>query len=56
MHTAGSAADRVRQYFADRSAVVQLHGNMLRDKAMQRIIELSAQRDEQVEKAELAER
>jgi trigger factor len=52
---AGSAADRVREHYSDRSAIVQLHANMLRDKALARIIELSAQREEEVDKSELAD-
>src|SRR6185503_8298384 len=52
---AGQAADRVRQHYSERSAIVQLHANMLRDKALARIIELSAQREEEVDKSELAD-
>jgi FKBP-type peptidyl-prolyl cis-trans isomerase (trigger factor) len=52
---AGQAADRVREYYSDRYAVAQLHANMLRDKALDRIVEVSAQRDEEVDKSELAD-
>jgi len=53
---AGASAERVREHYSDRGAVLQLHANMLRDKALQRIIELSAQRDEVADSGELAER
>jgi len=53
---AGASANRVKEHYSERGAVLQLHANMVRDKALQRIIELSAQRDEMADKSELAER
>jgi trigger factor len=52
---AGSAADRVRAYYSERVAIAQLHANMLRDKALEKLVEFSAQREEEVDRSELAD-
>jgi trigger factor len=52
---AGSAGARVREHYSDRASVLQLYANMVRDKALDRILEVSAQSDEEVDRSELAD-
>ena len=48
-------AERVRSYYSEPGAIAQLHANMRRDKALQKIVELADRKDELVDKSELAD-
>ena len=51
---AGADAERVRNHYANASSVGALHGRMLRDKAMNRMLELASHRDVEVEESDIA--
>ena len=51
---AGADAERVRDHFSHASSVAALHGRMLRDKAMDRMLELASHRDVEVEESDIA--
>lgn len=53
---AGADAERVRNHYAHASSVAALHGRMLRDKAMDRMLELASRRDVVVDESEIAAR
>ena len=52
--SAGSEAERLRQYYSSAGAVAGLRLEMLRDKAMTRLVELATRRDEYVEESRVA--
>jgi trigger factor len=51
---AGADAERVRNHYAQASSVAVLHGRMLRDKAMDRMLELASRRDVEVDESDVA--
>jgi trigger factor len=51
---AGKDTDRVRKYYSNASAVAALRGKMLRDKAVERLLELATRRDVEVDESEVA--
>jgi trigger factor len=51
---AGADAERVRNHYANASSVGALHGRMLRDKAMDRVLELASSRDVEVDESDIA--
>jgi trigger factor len=51
---AGADAERVRNHYAQASSVAVLHGKMLRDKAMDRMLELASRRDVEVDESDVA--
>jgi trigger factor len=51
---AGKDADQVRKYYSNASAVAALRGRMLRDKAVERVVELATRRDVEVDESEVA--
>lgn len=53
--TAGEKADEVRQYFGRASAIAGLRTQILREKAVARLIELSSVREEEVPRDQVAE-
>ncbi len=52
--SAGADAERVRNHYAHASSVGALHGRMLRDKAMDRMLELASSRDVEVDESDIA--
>jgi len=52
---AGAKAEELRSYYSSASAISSLAGSMLRDKALERLVELSTQRDEEVAESEVAD-
>jgi len=52
---AGSRVEELQNYYRRPGAVASLRSDMLRDKAVDRIIELATQRDEEVDKSQVAD-
>ncbi len=53
---AGDRAEEVRKYYSDASALVELHTSLLREKALERVVELSTQRDVEVDESQVADK
>ena len=53
---AGDRAEEVRKYYSEPSALVELHTSLLREKALERVVELSTQRDVKVDESQVADK